>query len=119
MIKQDDRFRMVIRDAFRLGGDRGTAVTGVIAVGTVRVGDPVNVVVKGVASRTVVLELEVDRRSVQEASAKDDVAVRIKESTGCSRLAETFSRACDARAHGTADAPMKVFLAILSVTLRS
>lgn len=78
----EDHFRITVRDTFRLGGERGTVVTGRVAAGRVRTGDSVEMVIDGVATRTLVLEIEVQRRSVQEASADQDVALRLKDVDG-------------------------------------
>jgi translation elongation factor EF-Tu-like GTPase len=70
---------MVVRDVFRLGGERGTVVAGRIEEGHARIGDDVEVVIDGLATRTLILEVEVRREAVEQASAGDEAAIRLQD----------------------------------------
>ena len=77
-----DRFRMVVRDTFRMGGDRGTVVAGRVEAGSVAPGEAIEMVIAGVATATVVIEIEVQRKSVARATVGEDAALRIKDVDG-------------------------------------
>lgn len=82
MATDGELFFLVVRDTFRLGGDRGAVVTGRVAQGRLRTGDPVDVLVAGVATRTVVLALERERHLVEQVQADQQVAIRIRDVEG-------------------------------------
>lgn len=73
---------MVVRDTFRLGGDRGTVVAGRVETGSVAAGEAIQMVIAGVAIETVIIEIEVQRKSVPRASVGEEAALRIKDVGG-------------------------------------
>jgi len=73
---------MVVRDTFRLGADRGTVVAGRVEAGSIATGEAIEMVIAGVATETVVIEIEVQRKSVPRASVGEDAALRIKDVDG-------------------------------------
>ena len=73
----DQPFLMPIENVLTISG-RGTVVTGAIERGTLRVGDPVEVVGLGPTLSTVATGLETFGRSLAEAQAGDDAAILLR-----------------------------------------
>ncbi len=73
----DSFFRMTVQDVFNIKG-RGTVVTGRIETGTIKVGDEISVQGRNGEKRTIVSGLEMFRKTMDQASAGDNVGLLLK-----------------------------------------
>jgi elongation factor Tu len=73
----DEPFLMPIENVLSISG-RGTVVTGAIERGTLRIGDPVDIVGLGPTLSTVATGLETFGKSLAEAEAGDDAAILLR-----------------------------------------
>jgi elongation factor Tu len=73
----DEPFLMAVENALTISG-RGTVVTGAIERGQVRVGDPVELVGLGAATRSVVTSVETFGKTMDSAQAGDNAALLLR-----------------------------------------
>jgi elongation factor Tu len=74
----DPFFRMTVEDVFSIKG-RGTVVTGRIETGTIKVGDEIAVQGRNGQKRTTVSGLEMFRKTMDQATAGDNVGLLLKD----------------------------------------
>ena len=74
----DPFFRMIVEDIFSIA-KRGTAVTGKIETGALKVGDEVAINGKNGEKRTVVTGIEAFRKTLSQANAGDTVGIFLKD----------------------------------------